>query len=126
MDFLQMITPTVEAIAIVIDMIGAGLILIGAVKFALRAAKLEIQRLRGLACVRQIRHNRVELGGYILAALEFMIVSDILHTVITHELEDLYFLGLLVLIRTAISYFLGMELKEAERVDLNESAHEPL
>lgn len=118
MSFLNAITLTVEAIAIAIDMLGAALILIGAVKFAINAAKLEIERLKGLACVRQVRHNRVELGGYILAALEFMIVSDILHTVITHELEDLYFLGLLVLIRTAISYFLGLELKEAERLDV--------
>jgi hypothetical protein len=59
MDFLQMITPTVEAIAIVIDMIGAGLILIGAVKFALRAATLEIQRLHRTTLQEQSRipHN---------------------------------------------------------------------
>lgn len=121
MRFLEAITPAVEIIAICIDVIGVALILIGAVKFALRAAVLEFERLRGLACVRRIRHNRVELGGYILVALEFMIVSDILHTVITHELEDLYFLGLLVLIRTAIGYFLGIELKEVERAEQFES-----
>ena len=59
----------------------------------------------------------MELGGYLLAALEFMIVSDILHTVITRELEDLLFLGLLVVIRTAISFFLGLELKEVEAAE---------
>lgn len=124
MSFLQAIAPIIETVAIAVDLIGVALLLIGAVKFALKAAVVEIERLRGLACVHRIRHNRVELGGYILAALEFMIVSDILHTVITHELEDLYFLGLLVLVRTAISYFLGLELKEVERAELIESEKE--
>ena len=121
MRFIDAITPAVEALAIGIDGVGVILILIGAAKFTLRAAVLEIERLRGLSCVHRIRHNRLELGGYILAALEFMIVSDILHTVVTHELEDLYFLGLLVLIRTAISYFLGLELKEVEKAELDDS-----
>ena len=118
MGFLELITPAIEIIATIVDMIGVVLILIGATKFTLRAAWVEFDRLRGIACVYQIRHNRVELGGYILAAIEFMIVSDILHSVITHEIEDLYFLGLLVVIRTAISYFLGLELKEAEQAEL--------
>ena len=95
MEFLETIAPAIEVISIVVDLIGVALILIGAVKFTLRAAVVEFERLRGIACVYRIRHNRVELGGYILAALEFMIVSDILHTVITREIEDLYFLGLL-------------------------------
>ena len=117
MAFLESLTPVIEALAIGIDLVGVVIILIGAVKFTLRAGMLEIQRLRGLACVHRIRHNRMELGGYILSALEFMIVSDILHTVITHELEDLLFLGLLVAIRTAISFFLGLELKEVETAE---------
>lgn len=121
MGLLETLAPSLEFIAIVVDLIGVALILIGASKFAFKAVAIEVQRLRGLACVRRIRHNRVELGGYILTALEFMIVSDILHTVITRALEDLYFLGLLVLIRTAISYFLGLELKEAERSELAEA-----
>ena len=43
-----------------------------------------------------------------------MIASDIIHTVITRELMDLLFVGLLVLIRTAISFFLGKEVAELE------------
>ena len=53
----------VDAIAVAIDLIDVAIILIGAVKFALRAGVLEYQRLRGLACVHQIRYNRMELGG---------------------------------------------------------------
>ena len=43
-----------------------------------------------------------------------MIASDIIHTVITRELTDLIFVGLLVLIRTAISFFLGREIHEIQ------------
>ena len=103
MEFLELIAPAIEIIAIIVDLIAVVLILIGAAKFTLHAATIEFDRLRGIACVYQIRHNRIQLGGYILAAIEFMIVSDILHTVVTREIEDLYFLGLLVIIRTAIS-----------------------
>ncbi len=111
----ELVVRGLEYIAVGIDAVGVAIILIGAVKFAGRAALIEIERVRGLACVKRIRHNRVELGGYILAALEFMIVSDIIHSVLSRELEDLLLLGLLVVIRTAISFFLGLELKEAEK-----------
>ena len=57
---------------------------------------------------------RTILGTYILTGLEFMIASDIIHTVITRELTDLIFVGLLVLIRTAISFFLGREILELQ------------
>ncbi|MBR9825279.1 MAG: DUF1622 domain-containing protein [Alphaproteobacteria bacterium] len=47
--------------------------------------------------------------------IEFMIASDIIHTVISRELEDLIFVAALVAIRTAISFFLGKELAEARQ-----------
>ena len=125
MEILETISPVIETASVLIDVIGIVLIMIGAVKFVLRAVVVEFERLRGIACVYRIRHNRVELGGYILAALEFMIVSDILHSVVTRELEDLYFLGLVVVIRTAISYFLGLELKESELAEKNETQTNP-
>ena len=54
---------------------------------------------------------RVFLGNYILLGLEFMIVSDIIHSFLKPDLDSLYRLGVLVLIRTAISYFLGKEIE---------------
>jgi uncharacterized membrane protein len=61
-----------------------------------------------------IAEARQTLGAYILTGIEFMIASDIIHTVITRELTDLLFVGLLVVIRTAISFFLGKEVAELE------------
>jgi uncharacterized membrane protein len=53
----------------------------------------------------------VELGRYILAGLELFIVSDIIETALSLQLTDLVFLGLLVAIRSAISYFLEREVQ---------------
>ena len=50
------------------------------------------------------------LGRYILAGLELLIVSDIIHTSLSLALADLLYLGVLVLIRSLISYFLDREL----------------
>jgi uncharacterized membrane protein len=57
---------------------------------------------------------RRKLGIYILMGLEFMIASDIIHTVVKREITDLYFLAGIIVLRTLIGYFLGKEIKEAE------------
>jgi len=101
--------------AAAIDYIAIALILIGAIKFAVRAILIEVRRLTGIGCLQQIRRNRLELGGYILAALEFMIISDIIHTALTRKLEELYFLALLVGVRTAIGFFLNLDLKKIQQ-----------
>ena len=62
--------------------------------------------------VRRIDRERMELGRYILSALELLIVSDIIHTALSLALADLLFLGLLVLIRSMISFFLNREIRE--------------
>jgi uncharacterized membrane protein len=56
-----------------------------------------------------IDESRIELGRYSLAGLELFIVSDIIETALSLQLLDLVFLGLLVAIRSAISYFLERE-----------------
>jgi len=61
-----------------------------------------------------IRDIRVSLGNYILLGLEFMIVSDIIHSFLQPDLMSLGQLGLLVVIRTMISFFLGKELEAVE------------
>jgi uncharacterized membrane protein len=43
--------------------------------------------------------------------LEFMIASDIIHSFISRSPDDLIFLGLIVVIRTAIGFFLGKEMQ---------------
>ena len=103
---------TLEGLAICIDLIGVALILFG---FFVALFCLLAGLRHGIGLTRNLGNlnaARTILGTYILTGLEFMIASDIVHTVITRELTDLIFVGLLVLIRTAISFFLGKEIHE--------------
>jgi uncharacterized membrane protein len=97
-----------------IDLFAIGVMLIGALRFGVGFLAAEVQRSSD-ARVRRINLERVELGRYILAGLELFIVSDIIHTALSLALTDLLFLGLLVVIRAVISYFLDREMAEIRK-----------
>ncbi len=106
------LTPGLEAVASVIDLIGIAIVLWGFVRALFGFLRNEVKRFRdsaGASCMHQVR---IELGTYILVGIEFMIASDIIQTVVTRQLIDLAFVSALVAIRTAISYFLGREITE--------------
>lgn len=112
---------TLEEIARYIDLIGIAIVLYGFVRAAIGFLALELGRLRSSFSAVQCQRVRLELGTYILIAIEFMIASDIIHTVISRELMDLVFVSALVIIRTAISFFLGRELTELRTEELAEA-----
>lgn len=64
--------------------------------------------------IRNMQVARYELGMKLVFALELLIVSDLIHTVVSHSIEDLVFLGVLVAIRTITAYFLHKEIKDME------------
>ncbi|MEO1574280.1 MAG: DUF1622 domain-containing protein [Pseudomonadota bacterium] len=96
----------------VIDIVGILILLVAAAKFVIRYVSFEFARLRGAECVGHIRDMRLVLGSYILLALEFMIISDVIHSALSRTLDDFIILGALVLVRSAISFFLSMDLKD--------------
>lgn len=57
---------------------------------------------------------RIELGQKIVFGLEFLVAGDILVTLKEPNVDELYRLGLLVLIRTILSFFVGREVKELD------------
>lgn len=106
--------PILEVIAEVVDLIGIAILLVGAVKFILLYARIEVLRLAGRQCISSIQRARQLLGGYILVSLEFLIVSDVVTTVVNRTLESLLILGAIIVLRTAIGYFLERELRSDE------------
>ncbi|MFO1141509.1 MAG: DUF1622 domain-containing protein [Amaricoccus sp.] len=100
-----------EWASLAVDLMAILIALIGVLRFALAFLSAETER-ESATRIRVIERQRMELGRYILASLEVLIVSDIIHTALTFSLGDLMFLGLLVLIRSLISFFLDRELKE--------------
>lgn len=108
----ELVEAPLEFVAESIDVIGIAILVFAAAKFLFRYIRFEFARSRDLQTVFQIRDMRMCLGSYILLALEFMIVSDVIHSALTRSLEDVLILGVLVLIRSALSFFLSVDLKD--------------
>ncbi len=58
--------------------------------------------------------TRLMLSRYLALALEFQLAADILGTMVAPSWTHLGKLGAVALIRTALNYFLGREMKEEE------------
>jgi uncharacterized membrane protein len=101
-------------ISAIIELAAIALLVIGAARFILGVAAAELNRRVGER-VQRTNRERIELGRYILAGLELFIVADIIRTALSLALADLLFLGLLVVIRSIISYFLDSELRDLEK-----------
>lgn len=56
---------------------------------------------------------RLGIGQQLVLALEFLIAADILKTVLAPTLEDLAFLGGIILIRTVLSVSIAYELRRS-------------
>ena len=100
----------VEWASLAIDMV-ASMIMVWAflvsvyafVKASLSEPTVQIQRLQMARC---------GLGVKLVFALELLIISDLLHTVVSRTMDDLLFLAALVVIRTVVAYFLNREIQE--------------
>ncbi len=111
---MEQVETVLETIAFAVDLVGIAILVYTALKFIAHFLRFEIKQLRGLECVEGIRDMRLRLGSYILLALEFIIISDVIQTAISRSVDDFLSLGLLVIIRVALSFFLGQELSEVK------------
>ena len=100
----------VEQASVVIELIAALILMIGAARFLMVAGVTAVTRRDHLS--RAFQAARLRLGAYILAGLEFLIVADILFTIVNRTLDDLIALAIIAGVRTLVSYFLGKELAE--------------
>lgn len=106
-----MIRDALELIILLADGVGVAIILIGLV-LSLWQLLPVLFRHPGSEEILGIQLVRCRLGSYLVLGLEFMIVSDLIHTVLSRKLDDLYFLAALVLLRTTIGYFLNKEVQD--------------
>jgi uncharacterized membrane protein len=108
---LSWLVHALEWASLAVDFLAILIALVGVLRFLFAFIAAETVR-EAPARIRRIELQRMELARYILASLEVLIVSDIIHTALTFSLDDLLFLGLLVLIRSLISFFLDRELRD--------------
>ena len=118
---VALIEQWLEGVAYLVDLGGVLVILIGFALGLTRFVAVSINRQKRVDQYDAVRRARCTLGTYLLFGLELLIVSDVLRSVVSHSLEDLASLGLLVVIRTLIAYFLGREIEEMRTAEKAES-----
>ena len=103
-----------EILATGIDVISVFIIIWGFLLAFKAFAMHEYYRIRKIPNLYDAEKIRQTLGVYILMGLEFMIAADIIHSFVSRSMQELYYLALIVAIRTVIAYFLGKELEHAK------------
>ena len=98
-----------------IDVLAVIILIIGAVRFTYWLVRSEFFSKGGDQRLERQNLARLELGRYILAALEVLIVADVIRTALTMQIQGLVFLAGLVIIRSAISWFLDREIEALEK-----------
>ena len=95
----------VDYLRLVVEAIGAAVVGIGALATAFRYVLT-------LLGIREYTNTeiRLYLGRFLALGLEFQIGADILSTAVAPTFDDVLLLGAIVVIRTALNYFLSKEL----------------
>lgn len=102
----------VENFAFFISMISMVVIAYGSILAILSFIRNELSRVRGRFSFVKLNSVKINFGYYLLLGLDFLIASDVIRTIVENTLEDLTILGVSVVIRTVLSYFLGREITE--------------
>ncbi len=97
--------------------VGVAVLTWGVLVGLVELAKLEVHRMRGGDIAHERAVVRQDLGYYIVLGLEFLIAADIMHTIRNPTLQELAVLGIIVAIRTVISYFVTHEMQQSGRLD---------
>ncbi len=100
----------INAISFSLNIIGAVITIWGIVTSLFEFLRKELSRRED--CLKCNELIRIKLGSYLVLALEFFIAGDIIKTIITPSWEGLGILGVIVVIRTILSYFLTKDLKK--------------
>ena len=104
----------VDMVALAFEVTGVGVLALGAVWSALRALVNYIRSrdARNAGGEKVFARLRTDLGRTILLGLEILVAADIIRTVgIEPTLEGVLVLGLIVLIRTFLSFSLEVEIE---------------
>ncbi|MBP9191899.1 MAG: DUF1622 domain-containing protein [Ignavibacteria bacterium] len=102
----------IENFAFAISMISMLVIAYGSVLAVFSFIRNEISRIKGKFSFVKLNSVKIDFGYYLLLGLDFLIASDVIRTIVENTLNDLTILGVSVVIRTVLSYFLGREITE--------------
>ncbi len=101
-----------KSIAEIINIIGITILVFGFAKELIKYLIVEFKEGVMFTPIRAIQKIRCQLGVYILLALDFLIASDIILSVVDLSMEELIKLSATITLRIAMGYFLGKEVDE--------------
>jgi uncharacterized membrane protein len=102
------LSQTMEQVASGVEALGIVTIVVGLAVALVQAARLQVGGDGGAGAYRAVR---TVFGRSILLGLEFLVAADIIRTVaVEPSLENVGVLGLIVLIRTLLSFSLEVEI----------------
>lgn len=103
-----MLEQIIGILTLILDGIGIALIIAGAIIAVIKIFKIEFGKIKK----RFLQYENVKriFVQKMIFGLDFFIAGDILRTVLTPGLEELARLGVIVVIRTILSFFLGKEI----------------
>lgn len=105
----------VQWLRLAIEMMGAIVLAVGVARAGWTFARDIVLRGPG-----EFTAIRLTLGRYLSLALEFQLGADILSTAVSPSWDEIGKLGAIAVIRTALNYFLSLELREAGRTMASE------
>ena len=111
---METIHETLKAIVAAIQLIAVAVLLWGAVRACKDLVDLLIFAKKRPKIKHPILLIKIGLGRYILLGLEFLIVADIIDSVLDPTWEGTLMLAAIVAIRTVISFFLNHEISETD------------
>jgi uncharacterized membrane protein len=109
----------VSVLVQIVEAGGAAIIFVGAVIAFVRLLLVAFRR-KGMDPFAQLR---LDLGRFLVLGLEFQLAADILRTAVAPNFTELAQLATVAAIRTALNFFLGIEIKqETELVQADKAA----
>lgn len=107
-----------EFSAKVVNAAGGSLLVIACIAAIIDTIRLKYLKFRGKASHLSLDKIRVDLGELICYSLELLVAADVIETLTapahSYHIDTLYKIGIIVAIRTVLSYFLGKEVEELE------------
>ncbi|WP_196885725.1 DUF1622 domain-containing protein [Aureivirga sp. CE67] len=106
----------------IVDVIGILILMFGFLKGIIELIKTEIKALNKKENIyASIQTLRSKVGLYILLALDFLIASDIIGSVVHKTQDELFKLAIVIVIRIVIGYFLSKEITEIREYSKEDS-----
>ncbi len=113
-DHLTGVATGLEWVVTVTELAAIAILLLGLIRFARHFLTGDVFRRDAHARSHRLNQGRLALGRYVLAGLEVLIVADLIRTVLHLSIENTLLLGVLVLIRSLIAFFLEYEIRALE------------